>query len=348
MKQKITDEFDDKVLLITGGTGSFGHAVLKRFVYSDIGEIRIFSRDEKKQDDLRHELQKDYPSFAQKVKFYIGDVRDKSSLDKVMRGVDYIFHASALKQVPSCEFFPIEAVKTNVLGTENVLNSAIEHNVNSVVLLSTDKAVYPISAMGMTKAIMEKVALAKARDPLNSSTRICCTRYGNVLCTRGSVVPLWIEQIKNNQPITITNSEMTRFMMTINDAVDLVLYTFKNGQNGDIMVQKMPSCSLQVLATALKNIFSSDVPIKVIGARHGEKLDEVLLTSQEFASSWEYSEFFRVPLDKRNLNYDVAKAKTTGKICEDYTSKSTKILSVEEVEEILKQEPFVIQELANR
>ena len=348
MKQRITEEFDNKVLLITGGTGSFGHAVLKRFVNSNIGEIRIFSRDEKKQDDLRHELQKSYPLFSQKVNFFIGDIRDKSTLDKVMRGVDYIFHASALKQVPSCEFFPIEAVKTNILGTDNVLNSAIEHNVQAVVLLSTDKAVYPVNAMGMTKALMEKVALAKARDSLNSQTRICCTRYGNVLCTRGSVVPLWIEQIKSNQPITITNPNMTRFMMTIEDAVDLVLYAFKNGNNGDIMVQKMPSCTLQVLATALKNIFSSDVPIKVIGARHGEKLDEVLLTSQELATSIDYVDFFKVPLDKRNLNYDVMRTDISSKNGEDFTSLNTKILSVKEVEEILKNEEYVKQELLNK
>ena len=288
--------FKDKTLLITGGTGSFGNAVLKRFLDSDIKEIRIFSRDEKKQDDMRHHLQNP------KVKFYIGDVRDKRSVDGAMRGVDYIFHAAALKQVPSCEFFPIQAVRTNVFGTENVLDSAIEHGVKNVVVLSTDKAAYPINAMGISKAMMEKVAIAKGRAlGSNAPTTICCTRYGNVMASRGSVIPLWVDQMKAGKDITITDPNMTRFMMTLDDAVDLVIYAFQNGQNGDLFVQKAPAATLDVLANALIGLYKSETSVKVIGTRHGEKLYETLVTREEMAKSEDMGNYFRIPCDTRDL-----------------------------------------------
>lgn len=282
--------FENRVLLITGGTGSFGNAVLRRFLDSDIKEIRIFSRDEKKQDDMRHHLQNP------KVKFYIGDVRDKRSVDGVMNGVDYIFHAAALKQVPSCEFFPTQAVRTNVLGTENVLDSAIEHGVKNVVVLSTDKAAYPINAMGISKAMMEKVAIAKGRQlGETGSTTICCTRYGNVMASRGSVIPLWVEQMKDNKPVTITDPNMTRFMMTLDDAVDLVIYAFQHGHNGDLFVQKAPAATLDVLATALKDLYHSDAEVKVIGTRHGEKLYETLVTREEMSKAIDMGDYYRIP-----------------------------------------------------
>ena len=291
--------FENRVLLITGGTGSFGNAVLRRFLDSDIKEIRIFSRDEKKQDDMRHHLQNP------KVKFYIGDVRDKRSVDGVMNGVDYIFHAAALKQVPSCEFFPTQAVRTNVLGTENVLDSAIEHGVKNVVVLSTDKAAYPINAMGISKAMMEKVAIAKGRQlGETGSTTICCTRYGNVMASRGSVIPLWVEQMKDNKPVTITDPNMTRFMMTLDDAVDLVIYAFQHGHNGDLFVQKAPAATLDVLATALKDLYHSDAEVKVIGTRHGEKLYETLVTREEMSKAIDMGDYYRIPCDTRDLNYD--------------------------------------------
>ena len=291
--------FKDKTLLITGGTGSFGNAVLRRFLDSNVREIRIFSRDEKKQDDMRHELQNP------KVKFYIGDIRDRQAVDGVMPGVDYVFSAAALKQVPSCEFFPMEAVKTNVIGTNNVLESAVAHGVKNVVVLSTDKAAYPINAMGISKAMMEKVAIAKGRAlGLGAATTICCTRYGNVMASRGSVIPLWIEQIKSGNPITITNPEMTRFMMTLDDAVDLVIYAWQNGDNGDLFVQKAPAATLTTLAQALKELYNSDSEVRIIGTRHGEKLYETLVTQEEMAKSEDMGNYFRIPCDTRDLNYD--------------------------------------------
>ena len=324
--------FSNKVLLITGGTGSFGNAVLKKFLYSDIGEIRIFSRDEKKQDDMRHKLQND------KLKFYIGDVRDRASVDSAMQGADYVFSAAALKQVPSCEFFPMQAVYTNIEGTNNVLESAVFYGVKNVVVLSTDKACYPINAMGMSKALMEKVAIAKGRSlGKNAETKICCTRYGNVMASRGSVIPLWIEQIKNNKEITITDPAMTRFMMTLEDAVDLVLYAFENGESGDLFVQKAPAATLDVLAQALKDLYKSDVPIKIIGTRHGEKLYESLVTREEMAKAIDMGNYYRIPCDERNLNYekyfvqghvDLSKA-------EDYHSHNTHRLSYDEMKKLL-------------
>jgi UDP-glucose 4-epimerase len=318
--------FTNKTLLITGGTGSFGNAVLKRFLQSDIKEIRIFSRDEKKQYDMRHELQSD------KLKFYIGDVRDKRSVDNVMVGVDYVFQAAALKQVPSCEFFPMEAVKTNVLGTENVLDSAIEHNVSRVVVLSTDKACYPINAMGISKAMMEKVAIAKGRAlGEKAGTVICCTRYGNVMASRGSVIPLWIDQIKAQKEITITDPNMTRFMMTLDDAVDLVLYAFSNGKNGDLFVQKAPAATLQVLVDALKQLYKTEVPVRTIGTRHGEKLYESLVTREEMAKSIDMGDYYRIPCDERNLNYDkfFVEGKEEVSKAEDYNSHNTSRLDVD-------------------
>jgi UDP-glucose 4-epimerase len=312
--------FKNKILLITGGTGSFGNAVLSRFLNSEIKEIRIFSRDEKKQDDMRHELQNS------KVKFYIGDVRDKHSVDIAMKGVDFVFHAAALKQVPSCEFFPLEAVKTNVIGTENVLESAIQHHVKKVIVLSTDKACYPINAMGISKAMMEKVAIAKGRElGLNADTTICCTRYGNVMASRGSVIPLWIEQIKSGKEITITDPQMTRFMMTLEDAVDLVLYAFKNGRNADLFVQKAPATTLGTLAEALKEIYMVDSEIKVIGTRHGEKLYESLITREEKAKAIDMGNYFRIPCDARDLNYDKYFIEGEEKVSgfEDYHSHNT-------------------------
>ena len=295
-------EMSGKTLLITGGTGSFGNAVLRKFITTDIKEIRIFSRDEKKQDDMRHKYQLEYPEYSSKLKFYIGDVRDVNSVRSAMHDVDYVFHAAALKQVPSCEFFPMEAVKTNVIGTDNVLSTAIEFSVKKVVCLSTDKAAYPVNAMGTSKAMMEKVVTAKSRTTNN--TMICCTRYGNVLCSRGSVVPLWIDQIKNGNPITLTEPKMTRFIMSLEEAVDLVLFAFEHGEGGDIFVKKAPACTIEDLALAVKKIFKADNEIKIIGIRHGEKLYETLLTHEESFHAEDMGDFFRVPCDRRDLNYD--------------------------------------------
>ncbi|RNC64751.1 polysaccharide biosynthesis protein [Proteiniphilum sp. X52] len=334
--------FSGKSLLITGGTGSFGNAVLKRFLNKDIKEIRIFSRDEKKQDDMRHHLQNS------KVKFYIGDVRDKRSVDAAMMGVDYVFHAAALKQVPSCEFFPIQAVRTNVLGTENVLDSAIEHRVKNVVVLSTDKAAYPINAMGISKAMMEKVAIAKGRQlGASAKTTICCTRYGNVMASRGSVIPLWVEQIKAGKPITITDPKMTRYMMTLEDAVDLVLYAFEHGHNGDLFVQKAPAATLTVLADALKGLYQADNEVKVIGTRHGEKLYETLVTREEMFKSEDMGDYFRIPADSRDLNYDkyfIEGEEDISKI-EDYHSHNACQLDVEGMKELLLKLDFICKDL---
>ena len=295
--------FKDKTLMITGGTGSFGNAVLNRFLETDIGEIRIFSRDEKKQDDMRHEYQAKMPEVAHKIKFYIGDVRDLQSVRSAMHGVDYIFHAAALKQVPSCEFFPMEAVRTNVIGTDNVLTAAIEEGVECVICLSTDKAAYPINSMGMTKAIEEKVAIAKSR--MSGKTKICCTRYGNVMCSRGSVIPLWIDQIKAGNPITVTEPNMTRFIMSLEEAVDLVLFAFEHGENGDLLIKKAPACTIQTQAEAVCELFGGKKEdIKVIGIRHGEKMYETLLTNEECAKAVDMGDFYRVPADNRGLNYD--------------------------------------------
>ncbi|WP_320113087.1 polysaccharide biosynthesis protein [Draconibacterium orientale] len=330
--------FKNKTLLITGGTGSFGNAVLNRFLNTDIKEIRIFSRDEKKQDDMRHRLNNP------KVKFYIGDVRDKRSVDGAMMGVDYIFHAAALKQVPSCEFFPTQAVRTNVFGTENVLDSAIQHGVKNVVVLSTDKAAYPINAMGISKAMMEKVAIAKGRAlGKDSATTICCTRYGNVMASRGSVIPLWVKQMKEGNDITITDPNMTRFMMTLEDAVDLVLYAFQNGENGDLFVQKAPAATLDVLAEALKGLYKVDTTIRVIGTRHGEKLYETLVTREEMAKHVDMGNYFRVPCDDRDLNYNkyfVEGEEEISKI-DDYHSHNTRRLDVKGMQELLLKLPLV-------
>lgn len=323
--------FKDKVLLITGGTGSFGNAVLNRFLDSDLKEIRIFSRDEKKQEDMRIKYKND------KIKFYIGDVRDYRSIDDAMDGVDYIFHAAALKQVPSCEFFPIQAVKTNVLGTDNVLEAAINHNVKKVIVLSTDKAAYPINAMGMSKAMMEKVAVAKGRNLNPDQTIICRTRYGNVMASRGSVIPLFCEQIKENKPLTITNPEMTRFMMTLEDAVDLVIYAFEHGEQGDLFVQKAPAATIDVLAKAIKELKNSDVPINCIGTRHGEKLYEVLVTKEEMVNAVDMGDYYRIPADNRNLNYQkyINEGNADVEHIEDYNSHNTKRLDVEGMKELL-------------
>ncbi len=334
--------FKNKTLLITGGTGSFGNAVLTRFIDTDIHEIRVFSRDEKKQDDMRHQLQNP------KVKYYIGDVRDKRSIDNAMRGVDYVFHAAALKQVPSCEFFPIEAVKTNVLGTQNVLDSADEHGVQKVIVLSTDKAAYPINAMGISKAMMEKVAIAKARSlGDNATTTICCTRYGNVMASRGSVIPLWIDQMRANKDITITDSNMTRYMMTLEDAVDLVLYAFENGNSGDLFVQKAPAATLEVLANALRELYKTDTSIKVIGTRHGEKLYETLVTREEMFRSEDMGNYFRIPADARDLNYDKYFSKGQEDISkvEDYHSHNTHRLNLEEMKELLLKLEMIRKDL---
>ncbi len=326
-------EIDNKILLITGGTGSFGNAVLNRFLNTDhFKEIRIFSRDEKKQDDMRHRLQNP------KVKFYIGDVRDKRSVDTAMRDVDYVFHAAALKQVPSCEFFPMQAVRTNVIGTENVLDSAVEHGVKNVVVLSTDKAAYPINAMGISKAMMEKVAIAKARSlGDDAATTICCTRYGNVMASRGSVIPLWVDQIKSGEPITITDPNMTRYMMTLDDAVDLVLYAFEHGNNGDLFVQKAPAVTLNILAEALKDLYKAQTEVRVIGTRHGEKLYETLVTREEMAKSEDMGDYFRIPCDSRDLNYDKYFVEGEEKISkfEDYNSHNTRRLDLEGMKELL-------------
>ncbi len=340
--------FKDRVLLITGGTGSFGNAVLNRFLKTDIAEIRIFSRDEKKQDDMRHEFQARMPEVAGKIKFFIGDVRDYNSIKNAMYGVDYIFHAAALKQVPSCEFFPIEAVKTNVIGTENVLNAAISEGVGSVICLSTDKAAYPVNAMGTSKAMMEKVVVAKARTVSPDKTKICCTRYGNVMCSRGSVIPLWIEQIKAGQPITITEPSMTRFIMSLDEAVDLVLFAFEKGVSGDILVQKAPACTIETLAKAVTELFDPKTEIKVIGIRHGEKMYETLLTNEECANALDLGDFYRVPCDKRDLNYD--KYFKDGDIernpLTEFNSNNTELLDVEGVKEKLLSLQYIRDEIA--
>ncbi len=339
--------FKNKTLLITGGTGSFGNAVLNRFLKTDIGEIRIFSRDEKKQDDMRHEFQQKMPEVAGKIKFYIGDVRDINSVNNAMHGVDYIYHAAALKQVPSCEFFPIEAVKTNVLGTENVLTSAINHGVKSIVCLSTDKAAYPVNAMGTSKAMMEKVIVAKSRTIGEDKTKICCTRYGNVMCSRGSVIPLWIDQIKAGKPITITEPEMTRFIMSLDEAVDLVLFAFEHGKTGDIMVQKAPACTIGVLAEAVKSLMKSKDDIKVIGIRHGEKMYETLLTNEECANAIDLGNFYRVPCDKRDLNYDKFFKDGDAKRnpLTEFNSNNTELLNVEEVKAKLMTLEYIRDEV---
>lgn len=323
--------FKDKVLLITGGTGSFGNAVLKRFLDTDIKEIRIFSRDEKKQEDMRIKYKND------KIKFYIGDVRDYRSIDDAMDGVDYIFHAAALKQVPSCEFFPIQAVKTNVLGTDNVLESAINHGVKKVIVLSTDKAAYPINAMGMSKAMMEKVAVAKGRDLGKDQTIICRTRYGNVMASRGSVIPLFCEQISQGKPLTITNPDMTRFMMTLEDAVDLVIYAFEHGEQGDLFVQKAPAATIDVLAKAIKELKNSDAEINCIGTRHGEKLYEVLVTKEEMVNAIDMGDYFRIPADNRNLNYQkyVNEGNANLESVQEYNSHNTRRLDVKGMKELL-------------
>ena len=341
--------FTNKTLLITGGTGSFGNAVLNRFLQTDIGEIRIFSRDEKKQDDMRHEFQAKMPDVAEKIKFYIGDIRDIASVKNAMHGVDYIFHAAALKQVPSCEFFPIEAVKTNVLGTENVLTAAIEAGVKNIVCLSTDKAAYPVNAMGTSKAMMEKVIVAKSRTVSPEKTKICCTRYGNVMCSRGSVIPLWIEQIRNGQAITLTDPKMTRFIMSLEEAVDLVLFAFEHGATGDILVQKAPACTIQTQAEAVCELFGGDKDaIKVIGIRHGEKMYETLLTNEECANAIDLGNFYRVPCDKRGLNYD--KYFTQGDVernpLTEFNSNNTELLSVDQVKEKLLSLQYIREELA--
>ena len=340
--------FTHKTLLITGGTGSFGNAVLNRFLDTDIGEIRIFSRDEKKQDDMRHEFQTKMPEAADKLRFYIGDVRDLASVKNAMHGVDYIFHAAALKQVPSCEFFPLEAVKTNVLGTDNVLTAAIDEGVKAVICLSTDKAAYPVNAMGTSKAMMEKVIVAKSRTVNPEKTKICCTRYGNVMCSRGSVIPLWIDQIRAGKPITVTDPNMTRFIMSLEEAVDLVLFAFEHGESGDILVQKAPACTIGDQARAVCELFGGDPDsIKVIGIRHGEKMYETLLTNEECAGAIDMGDFYRVPADKRGLNYD--KYFITGDVnrntLTEFNSHNTKLLTVEEVKAKMLELDYIRNEL---
>lgn len=343
------DMFSGKTLLITGGTGSFGNTVLNGFLNTNIKEIRVFSRDEKKQDDMRHEYQARLPEVADKIKFYIGNVRDIDSVRNAMYGVDYIFHAAALKQVPSCEFFPMEAVKTNVIGTENVLTAAIEEGVKTVICLSTDKAAYPVNAMGTSKAMMEKVIVAKSRTISGNKTKICCTRYGNVLCSRGSVVPLWIEQIREGKPITLTAPDMTRFVMSLQEAVELVLFAFEHGETGDILVQKAPACTIEVLAKAVIELFDPGHEIKVIGIRHGEKMYETLLTNEECANALDMGDFYRVPCDKRDLNYD--KYFIHGDVernrLSEFNSNNTKLMSVEEVKKKLLTLEYIQAELAN-
>ena len=340
--------FTGKTLMITGGTGSFGNAVLNRFLKTDIGEIRVFSRDEKKQDDMRHEFQAKMPEVSDKIKFFIGDVRDLASVKNAIHGVDYIFHAAALKQVPSCEFFPLEAVKTNVIGTDHVLTAAIEEGVKTVICLSTDKAAYPVNAMGTSKAMMEKVIVAKSRTVSPEKTKICCTRYGNVMCSRGSVIPLWIQQIKEGKPITITEPTMTRFIMSLDEAVDLVLFAFENGVSGDILVQKAPACTIGVLAQAVKELFGAKDDIRVIGIRHGEKMYETLLTNEECANATDMGDFYRVPSDKRDLNYDKYfkdgdKERNT---LSEFNSSNTELLNVEQVKEKLLTLQYIRDELA--
>lgn len=340
--------FTNKTLLITGGTGSFGNAVLNRFLKTDIGEIRIFSRDEKKQDDMRHEFQAKMPEVADKIKFYIGNVRDLASVKNAMHGVDYIFHAAALKQVPSCEFFPLEAVKTNVIGTENVLTAAIDEDVKSVICLSTDKAAYPVNAMGTSKAMMEKVIVAKSRT--TAKTKICCTRYGNVMCSRGSVIPLWIEQIRAGQAITITEPSMTRFIMSLDEAVDLVLFAFEHGEAGDILVQKAPACTIETQAKAVLELFDKEhkSEIKVIGIRHGEKMYETLLTNEECTHAIDMGDFYRVPCDKRGLNYDkyFNKGDKERNKLSEFNSNNTQLLDVEQTKEKIASLTYIQEELA--
>ncbi len=339
--------FTNKTLLITGGTGSFGNAVLNRFLRTDIGEIRIFSRDEKKQDDMRHEFQAKMPEVADKIKFYIGDVRSLESCRGAMHGVDYIFHAAALKQVPSCEFFPMEAVRTNIIGTDNVLTAAIEAGVECVICLSTDKAAYPINAMGITKAIEEKVAVAKSRN--SGKTKICCTRYGNVMCSRGSVIPLWIDQIKNGNPITITEPSMTRFIMSLEEAVDLVLFAFEHGENGDLLIQKAPACTIGTQAEAVCELFGGKKEdIKVIGIRHGEKMYETLLTNEECAKAIDMGDFYRVPADNRGLNYDkyFKEGDETRNTLTEFNSNNTRMLSVSETKAKIASLQYIQEELA--
>ena len=343
--------FTGRTLLITGGTGSFGNAVLNRFLPTDIGEIRIFSRDEKKQDDMRHDFQTRFPGLSDKIKFYIGDVRDISSVRNAMHGVDYIFHAAALKQVPTCEFFPLEAVKTNILGTENVLTAAIDEGVKTVVCLSTDKAAYPVNAMGTSKAMMEKVIVAKSRTVSPEKTKICCTRYGNVMCSRGSVIPLWIDQIKKGEKITVTDPKMTRFIMSLEEAVDLVLFAFEKGESGDILVQKAPACTIETQAKAVCRIFGGDEnKIRVIGIRHGEKMYETLLTNEECASAVDLGDFYRVPCDRRGLNYD--KYFSDGNIkrntLTEFNSNNTRLLSVEETVEKIAALDYIKEELGRK
>ena len=338
--------FEGKTLLITGGTGSFGNAVLNRFLRTDIGEIRIFSRDEKKQDDMRHDFQARMPEVANKIKFYIGDVRNKSTLKYAMKGVDYVFHAAALKQVPSCEFFPMEAVKTNVIGTDNTLDAAIDAGVKCVICLSTDKAAYPINAMGITKAIEEKIAVAKSR--LSGDTKICCTRYGNVMCSRGSVIPLWIDQIRKGNPITLTEPKMTRFIMSLEEAVDLVLFAFENGKNGDILVQKAPACTIQTQAEAVCELFGGKKEeIKVIGIRHGEKMYETLLTKEEAAKAIDMGNFYAVPADNRDLNYDkyFKEGDTKRVTIEEFNSDNTKRLNLQETIDKIASLEYIQNEL---
>lgn len=339
--------FRDKTLMITGGTGSFGNAVLNRFLQTDIGEIRIFSRDEKKQDDMRHEYQAKMPEVAHKIKFYIGDVRDLQSVRSAMHGVDYIFHAAALKQVPSCEFFPMEAVRTNVIGTDNVLTAAIEEGVECVICLSTDKAAYPINSMGMTKAIEEKVAIAKSR--MSGKTKICCTRYGNVMCSRGSVIPLWIDQIKAGNPITVTELNMTRFIMSLEEAVDLVLFAFEHGENGDLLIKKAPACTIQTQAEAVCELFGGKKEdIKVIGIRHGEKMYETLLTNEECAKAVDMGDFYRVPADNRGLNYDkyFKEGDEARNTLTEFNSNNTRRLNLQETIDTISELEYIQGRLA--
>lgn len=339
--------FNNKTLLITGGTGSFGNAVLDRFLTTDIGEIRIFSRDELKQDNMRHYYQREFPQYSDKLKFYIGDVRDINSVRNAMHGVDYIFHAAALKQVPSCEFFPIEAVKTNVIGTENVLTAAIEEGVKKVICLSTDKAAYPVNAMGTSKAMMEKVIVAKSRTVDPEKTTICCTRYGNVMCSRGSVIPLFISQIKEGKDLTLTEPTMTRFIMSLEEAVELVVFAFQNAQSGDIMVQKAPACTIEVLAKAVQELFHAKNELKVIGIRHGEKMYETLLTNEECGHAVDMGDFYRVPADKRDLNYDkyFKDGDTKRNPLTEFNSNNTELLGVEAVKEKLLSLSYIQNEL---
>ena len=338
--------FKDKVLLISGGTGSFGNAVLKRFLRTDIKEIRIFSRDEKKQDDMRHEYQAKFPDVAHKIKFFIGDVRDLESCRAAVPGTNFIFHAAALKQVPSCEFFPMQAVYTNVIGTDNMLTAAIEAKVQAVICLSTDKAAYPINAMGITKAIEEKVAIAKSR--YSGDTKICCTRYGNVMCSRGSVIPLWIDQIRNGNPITLTEPSMTRFIMSLDEAVDLVLFAFEHGENGDILVQKAPACTIGTQAEAVCELFDGKKEeIKVIGIRHGEKMYETLLTKEEAAKAVDMGNFYRVPADNRDLNYDkfFKEGDTKRVLIDEFNSNNTRRLNLEETKAQIASLEYIQNEL---